>query len=89
MPACVDDQIVDLRFLDLEAGLLGKQPLNGFSIKTAVRLNPWTSNRRPFAAIQDTELNASGISSSAHKAVKSVNFAYEMAPTQPANRRIT
>jgi hypothetical protein len=52
-------------------------------------LGPWTAHSGAFSAIQDAKLNAAKVGNSTHQAIQGVDFADQMALSEPANRGIT
>jgi len=58
-------------------------------IELPVGLGSRATHSWAFSAIENAELNAPKIGDSAHKAVQSVDFAYQMAFPKPANGGIT
>ncbi len=81
-------KIVDLAFDDRQICRLPDRLLHRGGIELPVGLRARTAHRGPFAAVQNPELDAGGISNPAHQTVERIDFADQMALTETADRRI-
>ena len=63
-------------------------PLHRGAVERAVLLRARAMYRRPFAAVEDAELDACFIRHAAHQAVQRIDFTYQCALGQSADRRI-
>ena len=66
----------------------GELGLHANSIKFPISLRPRALNRRAFAPVQQAKLDPGFVGHTTHHAIHCVNFAYQMAFAEPANRWI-
>src|SRR3712207_6761637 len=76
--AVLDDDVLDRGFDDREVRLLVEQLAHRTAVELAVGLGAGTMDRRPFAAVEQTELNAGTIGGTSHQAVERIDLADEM-----------
>src|SRR5207244_1746068 len=84
MPVAIYEQIFGRSLDDLQPGRFGQQVAYGAAIEPTVGLGAWTANRRPFTAVQNTELDARPIDRPAHDAVERVDLAHQVSLAKPA-----
>ena len=82
-------KVLNFAFNDRKLGNIRKYVLYCLPIELAVGLRPGTSNRRPLAPVEHSELNPGCISRSTHQAIEGINLADKVTLAQATDRRIT
>ena len=75
----LDDQIVDRLLEDLQVGLVFQNGTDRRLVQHAVGLRAGGAHRRPFAAVEDAELDAAAIGRPRHRAAERVDLLDQMA----------
>ena len=81
-------QILDRRGAQRESRGGVKSRAHGAAIQPAVGLGARATHRRPFASVQQLEMNAGRVRHLAHQAVKGIDLANQMSLADPADRRV-
>ena len=82
------NQVVHRLLEQPQAGLIFQPPPHRGPVQHAVGLSPRGSHRRPFARIQDAELNAGLVGSQGHGAAERIDLLDEVALADAADRRV-
>jgi len=79
------NQVASRRLADTKTGDPGQNLLHGFAIEAAIGLGARPANGRPFAPVEDAELNTGRIGHPPHHPIQGINFAHQVALTEPPN----
>ena len=86
--ALLDVEIVHFCFDHVQIRGVADRLLHRRRIKLAVGLGARAAHCGPLAAIEDPELDATGIGDAAHEAVERIDLAHQVALAEPADGRI-
>ena len=84
----IQGQVLDRALADREVRLRREGCLHGRAVECAVLLRPGPPHRRPFAAVEHTELDARFVGDAAHEPIERIHLAHQRALGEPADRRV-
>ena len=87
-PCIVQQHFGSFALPQKQVGTIFKRRLHDAAVGSAVVLGARRKNRRPFAAVEHTELNGRAVGRPAHLAAQRVNFAYQLPFCRAADRRV-